>query len=227
MAKFDSPLGSKQVSGTVMKEFNVPDESGFSPPMPQQVRQRHNDIPVFDENDMRDFESRMSPPPRNVQMREISEGERQILEAKKAKREGKERLSDGAKRRIEILLGMTRLTKDIDIGGNLYRIRTLTSRELREALLATSAFEGNAIGYVFESRKQVLGRSLMVVAGVEINQFVGSNYLEDHLEFIEDMDHSVLIRLYNEYNALAQEAQDKYSPKTEEEVKEVLEDLKK
>jgi len=36
-----------------------------------------------------------------------------------------------------------------------------------------------------------------------------------------------LSRLYSEYVTLSKEAQDRYSPKTEEQVKEVLEDLKK
>jgi hypothetical protein len=41
------------------------------------------------------------------------------------------------------------------------------------------------------------------------------------------MDHSLLLRLYSEYISLSKEAQDKYALKTPEEVKEVLEDLKK
>jgi hypothetical protein len=79
----------------------------------------------------------------------------------------------------------------------------------------------------FESRKQVLARSLTVVAGVDIEQFLGSIDLQDRLDFIEEMDHALLIRLYNEYNTLATDSQNKYAPKTEADVKEVLSDLKK
>jgi hypothetical protein len=225
MPKFDSPLGSKQVNNPQTREFTIPDESGFNPPPPSSVRpQRPHAPPVFDEGAMREFNARMQPPPPPT-MREQSEMEREMLEAKRAKREGKERLSDGARRRIEMLIGMTRLTKDIDIGGNLYRVRTLTSKELREALVATGRYEG--VEFIFESRKQVLARCLTIVAGVEVDQFIGSPYLEDRLDFVEDMDHALLIRLFNEYNLLANEAQDKYAPKNEAEVREVLEDLKK
>ncbi len=227
MPKFDSPLGSKQVHNPQQREITIPDESGFRAPSPPSVRpQRPQGPPVFDENALREFNARMMPAqPPPPMMREESALEREILEAKRAKREGRERLSDGARRRIEMLIGMTRLTRDVDIGGNLYRVRTLTSKELREALVATGRYEG--VEFIFESRKQVLARCLTIVAGVEIDQFIGSPYLEDRLDFVEDMDHALLIRLFNEYNLLANEAQEKYAPKNEAEVREVLEDLKK
>lgn len=220
MPNYESPIGKKQFKQTT-REFNVPDESGF---VPQQVRPRQDPMPVFDENEMRQFEDNMHPSP--PQMREVNNVEQQILEAKRAKREGKERLSDGARRRIEMLVGMTRLTKDVEIDGQLYRLQTLKSRELREALVATSEFDGS-IQLVFETRKQLLARSLIVVAGMEIGQFLSSDDLQTKLDFIEEMDHSLLLRLYNEYVILANDAQDKYSLKTEEQVKEVIEDLKK
>ena len=221
MPKYESDLTNKQFNQPATREFSVPDESGF---VPQQVRQRSEPSPVFDEDEMNDFRQNMQP--QRPQVREVNDVERQILEAKKARREGKERLSDGARRRIEMLVGMTRLTKDVEIDGQLYRLQTLKSKELRDALVATSEFSGS-IQMVFETRKQLLARSLIVVAGVDINQFLNSDDLEDRLYFIELVDHALLLRLYNEYVALANDAQEKYSLKTEEQVKEVLEDLKK
>ena len=156
----------------------------------------------------------------------MSNVEKDIFEAKKAQREGKQRLSDGARRRIEMLVGMVRLTRDLEIEGNLYRLQTLKSRELRDALVATAEFDGS-IQLIFETRRQLLARSLIIVAGVEIAQFLNSDELQEKLDFIEELDHSLLLRLYNEYTSLAQEAQDKYAIKTEQQVKEVLEDLKK
>src|SRR5271170_406512 len=133
MATFDSPIGKKQIKGPPMKDFSVPDESGYTPPPPPQHRpHEHAGPPHFDEAAMRDFQSRMQPPP--PQMREVSDVEQQFLAAKKAKREGKERLSEGAKRRVEMLVGMTRLSRDIEIAGNMYRLQSLSSRELRDAL---------------------------------------------------------------------------------------------
>lgn len=225
MPKFESPLGSKQIQGAPMRDFSVPDESGYAPPAPpQRPHQHQQEAPRFDEAAMRDFQSRMQGPP--PQMREVSSVEQEFLAAKKAKREGKERLSEGAKRRVEMLVGMTRLTRDVEVAGNMYRLQSLSSRELRDALTATAEFDGS-IQLVFETRKQLLARSLVVIAGVETSQFLYSDDLEVRLDFIEMMDHALLLRLYNEYVLLSNEAQDKYAIKTEAEVQEVLEDLKK
>lgn len=234
MPEFRSPLGNKQFQGQPMRDFSVPDESGPQGPSgpPRQVRpQRQHEEPVFDERAMREFQAsqmqfEQQQYPQQPPVRELSEVEQQILAAKKAKREGKERLSDGARKRIEMLLGMTRLTRDIDIDGQIYRVQTLTSEEIREALVSTAEFDGT-VQFIFEMRRQLLARALVVVAGVEIHQFLNSYDLEDRLYFIELLDHALLIRLYNEYNDLAQQAQNKYSPKTEAQVKEVLDDLKK
>jgi hypothetical protein len=147
MANFDSPIGKKQVQGPVMKEFNVPDESGFTSAPPQVRSRPQQTAPVFDPEVMQDFQARMAPPQPPPQ-RDPNEIERQMMDLKRAKREGKDRLSAGAKHRIELLIGMTRLTKDIDIDGNIYRIRTLTSKELRDVLVAASEFDGN-IQFIF------------------------------------------------------------------------------
>jgi hypothetical protein len=225
MPKFDSPIGSKQFQGQPMKDFSIPDDSGYEQPPQRPMRVPHEPIPAFDERSMREFQSQMQQPaPGGV--REMSDIEKEIHAAKKAKREGKERLSDGARRRIEMLIGMTRLTRELDVGGQMYKLQTLTSQELRDAIVSAAEFDGS-VQFIFETRRQLLARSLTVVSGVEIDQFLNSRDLEDRLYFIELLDHALLIRLYNEYVTLSKEAQDKYSPKTEEQVKEVLEDLKK
>jgi len=225
MPKFDSPIGSKQFQGPPMKEFNVPDDSGYEQPPQRQMRTPHEPIPAFDERAMREFQGQMQPPQQGG-VREMSDIEKEIHAAKKAKREGKERLSDGARRRIEMLIGMTRLSKEIDVGGQMYKLQTLTSQELRDAVVATAEFDGS-VQFIFENRKQLLARAIVVVAGVPIDQFLNSNELDAKLEFIELLDHALLHRLYGEYISLTQEAQNKYSPKTEEQAKEIVEDLKK
>lgn len=225
--KYESPIGSKQIQGSPMREFSVSDESGYTPPpSPPQHRHMREDVPPFDPDAMKEFQADMQPRPQPIHMKELTDVERQIFEAKKAQREGKQRLSDGARRRIEMLVGMTRLSKDVEIEGNLYRLQTLTSRELRDAITATAEFDGS-VEFIFENRKQVLARALVVIAGVEISQFLNSYDLQDRLDFIELMDNALLHRLFNEYNTLSQEAQNKYSLKTDTQVKEVLEDVKK
>lgn len=228
MVEFNSPLGNKKFSAQVMKEYDVPDENNYpeqltAPPM----RQRQNVPPDMDA--IRDFQARMH----QIQGVDVDEERieqervaREIRAERIAKKSGKERLSDGARKRIEILIGMTRATRSFELDGNVYSLQTLKSREMREALFAASEFDGTVM-YIFELRKQYLARSLTQVAGLEINQFIGSNTLEAKLEFIDDQDHAFLNRVYKEYVLLTTEADEKYAIKTAEDVKEVLEDLKK
>lgn len=226
MPKFDSALGSKQFTGQPMREIDVPDETGYQPPQHQQsVGRRSEQNFALDEASIRDFNARMNPS-ELAQQREISEAEKQMQEAKRAKRLGLERLSDGAKRRVEMLLGMTRLTKSIEIDDNQYILQTLRSKEVREAITSSAEFNGT-VQFAYETRKQFLGRSLIQVAGVDIEQFLNSNELEARLDFVEEMDHSLALRLYNEYVLLAKESEQKYAIKTVEDAKDVVDDLKK
>lgn len=223
MPKFESPISNRQFPNQPMREIDVPDDSGYQ--SPQHTHAQRQAPPYIDPVALQEFQSRLQPPP-PPQMRDLTQAENDIMAAKKAKREGKERLSEGARRRIEMLLGMTRLSKDVEIGGQIYRLQTLTSQELRDAVVASAEFDGS-VQFIFENRKQLLARSISVVAGVEIEQFLNSTDMNDRLAFIECMDHALLLRLFNEYNTLSREAQDRYNPKTEEQVKEVVEDLKK
>lgn len=217
MPKFESSISSKQVTNQPMRDISVPDETNYT------QHTRHYGQPPIDDAAFNEFQANMQSP---QNMRNVSAAEQEILLAKKAKREGKERLSEGARRRIEMLIGMTRLTKDIDISGQHYQLKSLTGEELRSAMTSAAEFDGS-VEFIFETRKQLLARSLTIVANVEITQFLNSDDLESRLYFIEQMDHALLLRLYNEYITLANEAQEKYSIKKVEEVKEVLEDLKK
>lgn len=221
MAGFDSEIGKRQIKNN-MRELTVPDETA-----PQkQTRNYEASSPVFDDDEMRDFQSRMQPPQQQAQARDISETEKQIMEAKKFKRDGKERLTEGARRRVEMLINMSRMTRDVVLEGHLYKLQSLTSADLREVMINAAEYDGT-VQLIFETRKQILARSLIVVAGVEFGQFLNSTDMQDRLDVIELLDHGLLVRLYNEYNILATEVQDKYTLKTEQDVKEVLEDLKK
>jgi hypothetical protein len=222
MPAYDSPLGKKQFTGQPMKETVIPDESGFVP----SVGSRHNQQFQMDEAAIREFNSRMSPAQPPTPSQEQAAMEQEFREAREAKRLGRERLNDGAKRRIEMLIGMTRVTRSVDLNGYSYTLQTLKSRELREAITAASAFDGN-VQSPFEIRKQLLARSLVQIAGMDADQFIGSSDLDIKLEFIEEMDHYLLGRLYDEYLAMVKEAREKYAIKNETDAKEVVEDLKK
>lgn len=222
MPSFDSPIGGKKFSGPSLKEFDIPDEGDDQESFnEQQLNARRRGVPALDPNAIRDFQNRVQ-----AYERDPMEIEREIRAAKEARRTGKERLNEGARKRIEILVGMTRSTHQFEIEGNLFVLQTLRSKEMRDAIIAAAAFDGTVQG-PFEIRRQLLARSLVQVAGVDIAQFVGSDLLEDKLDLIDNLDHAMLNRLYDEYTNMVIESRNKYALKTEEDAKEVVEDLKK
>lgn len=220
MPKFESELGEQSFVGKPLREFDVADESGYSEP----PRRSNQPIMVpMDAEAIRNFQNKLNG--QNSQQNQY-EVEEEIRAERQAKKTGKVRLNEGARRRIDMLIGMTRLTREVDIEGAVYVLRTLKSGEMREAIAEASKFDGT-VQSPFEVRKQLIGRSLTQIAGVDVEQFIGSNLLEDKFTLIDELDEPLLIRLYDEYVELSKEAKDKYSIKTPEEAKEVLEDLKK
>lgn len=198
MPSYESPLGKKSFGGSSMREFDVPDESNL-------------DSSKF-QNDFQE---------------EISEQEMKELKvARQAKLSGKERLNDGAKRRIEMLIGMSRVTRECELDGNTYLFQSLKSKDMRDIYSESAEFDGT-IHFAYEIRRQTIARSLSQVGGIDINQFLSSNSFESRLMFLDELPESLLQRLFIEYRELEKEANEKYSIKTEEDAKEVVEDLKK
>ena len=226
MSSFDSPIGSKKFSGPALKEFDIPDESGYTNPSHQEPVVRRRQVPNVDVNAIRDFQAQMQREEMPVFEQEPSQVEREIRQAKADRRAGRERLNEGAKRRLEMLLGMIKSTREVQLMGHSFVLQTIPSKEIREAVMIAAEFDGT-VQSPFEIRRQLLSRSLVKIAGVDAAQFVGSNDLEAKLFLIDELDEALLNRLYDEYLTLSKEAEEKFSVKTVEQVKEVIEDLKK
>jgi len=153
--------------------------------------------------------------------------EKQIEEARRNKVKGINPLSEGAKKRIEHLTGLGRSTVDVDIEGVLFTLSTLKSKEIREAINACSKLNTNNLDIKLELRRQQLARSIKFIDNAEFSLVIGSDNLFDKLNFVEELDESIVQRLDEEYEKLAKSVRDKYALKTEEDIKEVAEDLKK
>lgn len=206
MAQFNSPLGKQNIRPQqAFRTISVPDGS---------------DEDVLQEVDF-DALQRFAE---NVP--ETDEETVRVSQEMRRSKKTIDRLGEGAKKRIEMLLGMTRTTKEIEVGGNVYVLQTLKSKEARECIMEASKFDGT-VQTPFEIRKQFLSRSLKVVAGIEIEQFVGSNELSAKLAFLDELDEHLIGRLYEEYVKLTEEAKGKFAANSEEKISEVLEDLKK
>jgi len=212
MAGYDSEIGSKKFGGSQMRSFDIPDESGYQEPYPPQMNpQLMQQVQQMQQ---------MAPP------EDIAEIERQVREARAMRKMQTSKISDGAKKRLEILMGMTRTTREVEVDNNKFVLQSLKGKELREAIIESSKFD-NTIEFPFEIRKQLLARSLVEIANVSVDQFIGSGELSARLSFIEELDDALLSRLYSEYTIMAKEARDKYSVQTEEDAKVVVEEIKK
>jgi len=219
MPKFESDItANKPLTIQGLREFDVPDASEMTsaPPLsPHRQRFASGE----GQTGYQTFQASAEP--------DMSQIEQEMRQARLDKRQGKERLSGGAKRRIELLIGMTKQTRQVMVEDNLFVLQSLNGKEMQEAIMAAAEFDGT-VQSPFELRRQLLARSLIQVAELEIAQFIGSNDLEVRLEFIDKLDDALLNRLYNEYLSLKKETQEKFSmPKTEVDAKEVMEDLKK
>lgn len=213
MSNFDSPLGSKKnnrLQSAPMRNINIPngDDDDDEPVNPFAKIEYKDNPDLYRQQSQSDFES-------------------QMLAAREEKRTGKQRVTNFGKNRIEMLLGMTRDTKEVDITDDLsFTLQTLKSKEIRNALLAASAYAGT-VEYAFELRKQYLARSITHVSEVEISNFLGRDDFDTILFFIEEMSEPILDRLFTEYGILDEENKSKYAIKTPEEARELVEDLKK
>lgn len=226
MPSFDSPLGNKKINTPALKEVDIPDDSGFNQnEIVNPVVRRRQAMPVLDETAIQNLQTRLQQEAEQDPA-EMEKEFREAREARKAKLMGKDRLNDGAKRRIEMLLRMTSFNRQVDIEGNIFVLQEIPVREMRAAMMAASEFDGT-IEFTFEMIKQFLARSLTQIAGVDFSQFIGSNDIDAKLAFIDELSEPLLNRLYSEYLEMVRESKEKYSIKNELEAKEIIENLKK
>lgn len=138
----------------------------------------------------------------------------------------KQRMSTTSKDRLNFLLGLTRLEKEVTVEGVTFKFRTLTSKDSREAVAASTQFAGT-LEVNFEVRRQILARSLASINSMSFSDFIQSNLLDDKLAFIDSLNDGLCVILFDTYTKLVEESNNKYGVNKQEEVMEVLEDLKK
>jgi hypothetical protein len=154
--------------------------------------------------------------------------ETQIREARRQKLANANKIGDAAKKRIELLADIGRLTKDVNIGGYTFSLRTLKNKETKDAALATFSTSITQIEASYEARKQQLARAIFKIDGEDLSAIIGSNNIEDALRFIdESLEDIVVEKLWEEFIALKEESRTKYGINSVKEAEEVSEDLKK
>lgn len=159
-------------------------------------------------------------------MREL---EQSVKTARQQKVSGESRISPSGKQRMELLADIGRLTREVEIGGIRFSLRTLKTRETREVALA--AFSANIktdLEASYEMRRQQLARSIHKIDGHEVGLVLGDDSFAARLDWIDnDLEESVALKLFAEMNALNEEARSQFDIKTDAQAKEVAEDLKK
>lgn len=149
---------------------------------------------------------------------------RRLEEARARRKESKNVVSEGFKNRVQLLTGISRLTKDVTIDGIIFSIKSLTGRETREIFESAAKYDLN-ISQLHELRAQTLARSIYKIDGQPINIILGTSDLENITGIIENFDESLINYLYGEYENLINENKKKFKSLSGD--KEVVEDLKK
>ena len=163
---------------------------------------------------------------RQMSREELMDIEQNIKEARREKLSSMNKITEHGKKRSEILANIGRLNKDVQLEGYTFSLRTLKSKETREAALQTFSV-GTQLEANFEARRQQLARSIYKIDNYEIIDVLGNDSIETKLEFLDDLEESVIVKLFDEFSSLKEDARVKFSITTEAEAKEVAEDLKK
>ena len=158
---------------------------------------------------------------------ELTPAEREkFLRERKEALSNQSKIGDYAKKRLELLADIGRLTADVVVEGITFSLRTLKAKEARDATMSIFNCSNDADA-AYEIRRQTLARAVHQIDGLSVEEILGTTDFEAKLELIDDMEDTIIIKLYNEFNALRNEVQVKYGVQTAQEVKEVVNDLKK
>jgi len=216
-----------------MPDFNSPNirRTSNQPPAQQKQQPAQQSLREFNVGLPEDMDTQQTNPVQ-PQMQQISpaEYEARIKSLRQEKAEVQKhgvKITDHGKRRIELLANIGRLTRDVQIGDNVFSMRTLKSQEALDATMATLAVAKYDWEASFESRKQQLIRSIYKIDGDDINIVLGENTTESKLELINSLEEVVVNRLWDELAAMKEEAKTKFGINSTKEAEEVAEDLKK
>jgi hypothetical protein len=151
-----------------------------------------------------------------------------------------------ARRRIDIITGLGRMTKevqvDVDGGKVVFTLRTLKTfeqnclAEVIEQAQRLSTVDGRMLfapTSLAKIKLEALAHSLFLIDGQSIDIVLGTSNADyesqviERKHLIEEMDHALINHLFSNYETLTQETYDGYAPKTVEEVKEVVETISK
>lgn len=158
-----------------------------------------------------------------------NDAEARIAQAKAKKKEIKELQSKAhpaATSRLELLLGIGRLTTDVIIDNVKFSLRSLKNKEFKEVI---TYFGQQDIKTKFDElivmRNATLSFSLYKVDDEDVHSFIGNSELKSVIDLIEGMEDSVVDKLWVAYKKMIKEndSQDALGKTAEE----IVENIKK
>lgn len=189
MNEVNSPLGKKIYSSTTPQTLVVSEEGqplGDYPELPPPVSRRGTPLPP------------LPPGAKQLSVEEFSQYEQKKKEiiTKHSK------ISPEAKERVNVLLGLGRKYRDVQVGDQVFSIRTLKDGEEATAIL--EAGSGNK-GYFWELRLWTLALAVEKIDGYPTKQILGVTEDKDIVEIFREMAQIVIQYLYDQYAELVKE----------------------
>lgn len=157
----------------------------------------------------------------------VQEMQQIAQETRQARKESESKITPTGKKRIELLAGIGRLTKDVKLGEHTFTLRTLKSKEVAEATQATFSQVNTQLEAFYASRREQLARSIYLIDGQDIALVIGDGSIESILSMIDSFEDVVVDKLYDEFSALKKESKTLYGLNTSKDAQEVSADLKK
>lgn len=225
MADINSPLGRRKLAmqGQGNRVYTIPDATQMSAESTQ-FDDPMDGMPgpaMMSEEEMLRFQKqrqqvRQEMPAQNISRENL---ERMRQESKNSKLE----INAKARNRIEVLLGLKRKTKEVEVEGVKFVLKTLKHSEYQEIFTSLSKI-GDANNFVISLEMQIqsLARSITHIDGIPVESVLNAESVDDIIEYFREFDNELIEQLYNEFKALKESNEVK-----PEEEKEVNEDLKK
>lgn len=156
----------------------------------------------------------------------IQDLERRLMNARQEKKDREQRAPASAIQRLEILTGIGRLVRDVEIEGVNFSLKSLKSKEIR-IVMEQAALAKTNVGEALTIRDYTLAFAIYKIDDRPFEQYIGSNEYEDKVETVENLDASVTKTLWKEYSAMINEHQEALKQDLGKNSEEILDNVKK
>jgi hypothetical protein len=215
MSEVKSPLGKKTFASGQRKVLTISDDTFEDVPMPRQEPQ--SVAP----------RQQIQPPLQSQQPVQLTAEQFKELQARRNElRTVSKRAAPEAKLRAEILCGIGRLQTEVEVGDHKFVLQSLKAGEMKEVLTVVSQVSAAATA-MFEMRAHVLARALVMVDDQPIDLILGTSNIEDIIDFVNELQESLVNQLYTSYTTMVKENENKFTVKDGQDAREVAEEIKK